>query len=426
MKADTAEVSRGPTALRAALKPFAVLQPLAVPIAFIALAGLAALAGPRLPPSLAGLKLIGPYVMLVAAAGVTLWFNRGRAFVMALALLAAYAGYVEIVAYGPGAVAAHATLLAIAVLVPLNVFASLALPERGAGLSTTWPWILLIVLQAVLVAWFAASPAAAAPVEDWRALFGHWALRSQPVPLLGRLAFAAAFGAAVWRCWPRFGPLESGKAGALVAFYIACSFSENSVVFAAFMSAAGATLLAAALQESYRLAFHDELTGLPGRRALDERMRALGAKYAIAMVDVDHFKKFNDTHGHDIGDQVLKLVAARLAEVGAGGRAYRYGGEEFSVLFPDRGVAAVLPELERLRESIASYRMNVRGEDRPKDKKEGAAHRGEGRADESLSVTVSMGVSAPGRGRATPLEVIKAADEALYRAKEGGRNRVSK
>ncbi|HEY5637816.1 MAG TPA: GGDEF domain-containing protein, partial [Burkholderiales bacterium] len=107
-------------------------------------------------------------------------------------------------------------------------------------------------------------------------------------------------------------------------------------------------------------------------------------------------------------------------------RAYRYGGEEFSVLFPDRGVAAVLPELERLRESIASYRMNVRGEDRPKDKKEGAAHRGEGRADESLSVTVSMGVSAPGRGRATPLEVIKAADEALYRAKEGGRNRVSK
>ena len=58
----------------------------------------------------------------------------------------------------------------------------------------------------------------------------------------------------------------------------------------------------------------------------------------MAMIDVDHFKKFNDTHGHDIGDQVLKLVAARLAQVEGGGIAYRYGGEEFAVLFPDRPI----------------------------------------------------------------------------------------
>ena len=426
MKADAAEASRVPPGLRAALKPFAVLQPLAVPLALMALAGLAALAGPRLPPSLAGLKTFGPGLILVAAAGVTLWFNRGRAFVMALALLAAYAGYREIVAYGPGTMGAHATLLAIAVLVPVNVFASLMLRERGTGFSAAWPWLAAIVAQAMLIAWFAGSAVASASVEDWRALFGHWAIRAQPVPLIGRLAFAAAFGAAVWRCWPRFGPLETGKAVALVAFYVACSFAENSVVFAAFMSAAGAILLASALQESYRLAFHDELTGLPGRRALDERMRALGAKYAIAMVDIDHFKKFNDTHGHDIGDQVLKLVAARLAEVGGGGRAYRYGGEEFCVLFPERGIAAALPQLETLREAIAHYKMSVRGGDRPKNVKEGAAQRGEGGADKVLSVTVSMGVSAPGRGRETALDVIKAADEALYRAKEGGRNRVSR
>ena len=102
------------------------------------------------------------------------------------------------------------------------------------------------------------------------------------------------------------------------------------------MSAAGVILIVALLAESHRLAFRDTLTGLPGRRALEERLRSLGGRYAVAMVDVDHFKKFNDTHGHDIGDQVLKLVGARLAEVGGGGIAFRYGGEEFSRALPRR------------------------------------------------------------------------------------------
>ena len=72
-------------------------------------------------------------------------------------------------------------------------------------------------------------------------------------------------------------------------------------------------------------------------------MAGLGPRYVLAMADVDHFKSFNDTHGHDTGDQVLKLVAARLAQVKGGGRAFRYGGEEFTVLFPDRTLDEALP-----------------------------------------------------------------------------------
>jgi GGDEF domain-containing protein len=144
------------------------------------------------------------------------------------------------------------------------------------------------------------------------------------------------------------------------------------------------------------------------------------------MVDIDFFKRFNDTHGHDIGDQVLKLVAHRLAEAGGDGIAYRYGGEEFTVLFPQRGVEEALPDLERVRAAVQAYRMAVRGEDRPKKAAEGAKLRGARAPDKTLSVTVSIGVAAPGDGRHTPHQVLKAADEALYRAKKAGRNRVAK
>jgi GGDEF domain-containing protein len=178
------------------------------------------------------------------------------------------------------------------------------------------------------------------------------------------------------------------------------------------------------------MAFRDALTGLPNRRALEDQLRALEAPYAVAMVDIDHFKKFNDTHGHDIGDQVLRLVAARLAEVGGGGRAFRYGGEEFTVLFRGQHVADMLPHLEATRAAVEAYKMAVRGEDRPKDKKEGSKRRTEkpdpDRTDLLLSVTVSIGAAEPGRRLKTPAEVVKGADEALYRAKERGRNQVSR
>jgi diguanylate cyclase (GGDEF)-like protein len=187
----------------------------------------------------------------------------------------------------------------------------------------------------------------------------------------------------------------------------------------------------AMLQESHRLAFRDELTHLPARRALQEAMAGLGPRYTLAMADVDHFKSFNDTHGHDVGDQVLKLVAARLAEVEGGGRAFRYGGEEFTVLFPGRSLEDALPHLEAVRASIEAYQMAIRGEDRPKQPEEGAKRRGADAEDlpppdKLLSVTISIGAAEPDAQATTPAQVLKAADEALYRAKRGGRNRVSR
>jgi diguanylate cyclase (GGDEF)-like protein len=167
-----------------------------------------------------------------------------------------------------------------------------------------------------------------------------------------------------------------------------------------------------------------ELQTLQGRRALDEQLRALGPRYTLAMIDVDHFKKFNDTHGHDIGDQVLKLVAARLAETGGGGLAFRYGGEEFSVLFPGRSLKEALPYLERTRAAVERYRMAVRSDERSRHEEAGIRRRGDAAPTKLLSVTVSVGAAEPEVERQPPAQVLKAADEALYRAKKGGRNRV--
>ncbi len=405
------------------------LRPMLVPGGILIAAALLAAADLPLPPSLAGLRAIAPYAVLGLAGAVTLWFNRGRAFVVALSLLAAYGGQRYAADFVYASFAAHAFYLAVVILVPLNMLAALVLPERGAVHGGSLRWITLIVVEIGLVTWLAAWGQGQYPDASWRDSFEHWALRSPPVPLVGRIAFAAAIAAAVWRAYPRFLALDVGKAGALLAFFIACWWIEHYGAFAAFMTAAGAILLVAVLQESHRLAFRDELTGLPSRRALDERMRALGARYTVAMGDVDHFKKFNDTHGHDVGDQVLRLVAARLDEVGGGGRAFRYGGEEFTVIFADTKLKDALPHLEAVRQTVQDYRMAIRGDDRPKSERKGSKRRGDGEpeADEGLSVTISIGVAEPKPGEdMKPAEVIKAADAALYRAKQAGRNRVSR
>jgi diguanylate cyclase (GGDEF)-like protein len=321
-------------------------------------------------------------------------FNRGRAFVVAASLLGAFAAS----QYFKGA------FTALAVLVPLNALLAMVLPERGVRFRAGYGWLALLALEAILLA---LAPGVTLPA------------------LVGRVMFAAAFAAAMWRAWPDLTPLQVGNAGALASFYIAGEWTASSGVYAAFMSAAGAILIIALLEESHRLAFRDPLTGLPGRRALEERLRSLGSRYAIAMVDVDHFKRFNDTHGHDIGDQVLKLVGARLAQVGGGGIAFRYGGEEFAVIFPGAELDEVLPHLEAIRGSIEGYRMAVRAPDRPKSVEHGTKRRGEGNPEKHLSVTVSIGACGPSERLRTPAQVIKAADEALYRAKQGGRNRVS-
>ena len=144
------------------------------------------------------------------------------------------------------------------------------------------------------------------------------------------------------------------------------------------------------------------------------------------MVDVDRFKNFNDTYGHDLGDQVLKMVAKKLADVGGGGKAYRYGGEEFTVVFPGKPLDAAVPHLEALRKQVAAYKLALRAAARPEKAQPVKRQRGAFRESKAESVTISIGVAQRSDKLATPADVIKAADKALYRAKRGGRNQLSR
>ncbi len=185
----------------------------------------------------------------------------------------------------------------------------------------------------------------------------------------------------------------------------------------------GVLLIYGVLTDSYQMAFTDELTGIPARRALLQSSISLGKKYTVAMMDVDHFKKFNDTYGHDVGDQVLRMVAAKINQVKGGGRAFRYGGEEFTVLFPNKSVNHAIPYLEQVRETIAHYAMTIRDQDRPEDGKEAKAQRSKDQSGQkTVTVTISVGVAEREGDLKDFDQVMKQADEALYRAKKAGRN----
>ncbi len=181
----------------------------------------------------------------------------------------------------------------------------------------------------------------------------------------------------------------------------------------------------ALIQIAYGLAFLDALTQQPGRRALYDKMGTLSGQYAIAMLDIDHFKKFNDTYGHETGDQVLKLVAAKIAEVRCGGSAYRYGGEEFTIVFPKKTMDLVEAELNHVRQCIADYPLAIRNNGRSNDKKTGKSQRGAGKGSpQVVHVSISIGLAQRSAPQDTPEAIMKLADQALYSAKKAGRNCV--
>jgi len=241
-------------------------------------------------------------------------------------------------------------------------------------------------------------------------------------------------------------PIEPGFAWSVAAVFLWLQFAPLGKMADAYVATAALILGASLIETSYVLAYYDELTGIRGRRAFNEVLLSLEQQYAIAIVDIDHFKNFNDTYGHDVGDQVLCMVASRLSHVGGDGQAFRCGGEEFAIVFHNTSAKETFEHLETLRQIIEKSTFRVRGlerragggaennaekesdrraseSDRRKSRKKKAAA-SHNQSPDRLSVTVSMGVAEPSTRYRQPEQVIQAADQALYRAKNNGRNRV--
>jgi diguanylate cyclase (GGDEF)-like protein len=287
--------------------------------------------------------------------------------------------------------AQHAQYSAL-LLLPLNFVLFAALKERGVMTLAGLGLVVTVTAQALLIGWVAGRPV------RW-----PW-----PPWLLQAALFIGATSLLVL-AFRRRTKVEQGLFWAMAAVALGVYSMPASESLLSYGGAAGLILVFAALEHGHDIAYRDELTGLPGRRAFNEVSRQLGSTYAIAVCDVDHFKQFNDTYGHDAGDRALRLVGAKLSQVGGGGRAFRYGGEEFLLVF--RGITAkeAEPHAEAVRAMIGETSLAPRG----------------ARIDaSSIRVGVSIGIAERSQHLPTPEQVLDAADAALYRAKEAGRNCV--
>jgi len=168
------------------------------------------------------------------------------------------------------------------------------------------------------------------------------------------------------------------------------------------------------VQQSMEMAVTDPLTGLYNRRYMETHLGTLidqaanrGKSISLLVIDIDYFKAVNDTHGHDVGDQVLQEFAARISgNIRSIDMACRYGGEEFVLVMPDTDMTLAYRIGERLRQVVASMPFEVGASKGP------------------LDITISIGIASMQGPDDTPEAVLKRADQALYRAKRDGRNRV--
>lgn len=414
-----------------------------VPAAIIVTAHVLSAQVAALPSATAALAQYTPVIILALGALLAMGFQRGRIFFALVTLAVAWVSYGSYLSAAPAlglaGFTARTVFAALCIFVPVNLAALALTRDRGIfnlhGLLRAG----IIALECGATAWLIA--AGNRETVDWLYAPLTDLLTALPaasrIPQMGLLLMAAgvATGIALW--WRSRLAIDLAFAAAIVAWALAAHNITQPEQHMLFTAAAALILAIAVLQDAYRMAFRDELTGVPGRRAMNDHFARLGRQFVIAVVDIDHFKKFNDTHGHDVGDQVLKMVAKRIERVGGGGSAYRFGGEEFVIVFPGAAAGRVIPHLDALRIDVAQHGLVLRAADRapqspsgkraiPREPRKPRAARSSHTGAKKLSVHISIGVAERNDKLQTPAAVMTAADKALYRAKRGGRNQVSR
>lgn len=315
-------------------------------------------------------------------------------------------------------------MLALMIAMGIVAFAAPLLPYRLAvllGTGAVFPCVAVVLVCAVMAARRGYQPA-------------RWFLLAWSALLLGTLAYASvSFGLLPKNFFTEYGiQIGSGLEMILLSFALAYRYAalrnENEEIVREAKGQLESRVEARTLELSSALAQlseangrlrefnrRDGLTGVFNRRHFEDELlratqdaqRAAGV-LSLIMIDIDHFKSVNDTHGHLVGDDCLRRVAKIIDEIAASERGIvaRYGGEEFAIILPDRDVAAALALAERIRHRVANTPLHSEGK--------------------TVAITVSLGVAEIRNiGVATdPAEALRRADRALYSAKQCGRNRV--
>jgi len=371
-----------------------------------------------------------PVTTLALALLLSIRFNRSRFSFLLLFLTLAWVSQTHL----RGQILPATESLLFAVLIA-NSFVFSLLRDRSLFSIHGLLRVAVLMPQAIAI-WYLVTYAPALPLA---LLKGEWFTVPEALAIFVQLPDSILLGALLINLAHM--TLSITRNSSIQATFFACQLGLLGIAsgyphaaFVPFMVSSCALMVALAIvMDSHDMAYRDELTALPSRRALNQLMLSLGRRYTIAMLDIDHFKKFNDTHGHDIGDEVLQMVAAKIARVGGGGKPFRYGGEEFTIVFPGKTPQQAEQQLEGLRAEIENYRMVVRQDQRRNQSKSAMKSGRQIRSkkgskkprQQTLSVTISIGYATRNPELKLPEAVIKAADQALYRAKNKGRNCIS-
>ena len=354
-----------------------------------------------------------PIVLSLLVISLSIHFNRSQVFFYAVLAI------ITNMVLGLELATSELSYVLLSGLIPLLLLVLTVLPDRGIFSIRAIPAHAIVALGII----FSLIATSLSPewltsifLTDWLpARYFDWTQQSQSVLFISLVASISMLVLYFLRPSSHM----SAGLGILLILITQLHFGAADRSLNVFTSTALLMCLYAVLQESWRMAYLDELTELPARRALREKFQKMSGTYTVAMVDVDHFKKFNDTYGHDTGDAVLRMIATKLSKVTGGGSSYRYGGEEFSVVFTGKNSEDARPHLETLRQTIANSPFIINRASRRKSDKKMKA-----RKNKSVTVTVSIGVADSKSKASTSWDVLKLSDKALYRAKAKGRNCV--
>lgn len=393
------------------------------PLLILAAATIAVLFNDRITGEWLTALLWLPYALGAIGTLIALQFSKRQ---LLLSILLTVANYLLIRSYLQAPITSELVRYVYTLLVlsmPLMMLCNQLVTERGLTHPNTFVLCSLALMVAGLAAAFYVLEGA--NIVAW--LDRYFAPRSyaQMVVSVNGLLFSLtmlilSLGLCLWRK----GTIQIGLFFVMLANTVPLYCLDILYISSIFATAALSIALLTGIKTSHDLAYRDQLTGLHGRRKLFERLAGLSRHYSLAMLDIDHFKKFNDTFGHDVGDDVLAMVASKIAQVGGGGEVFRYGGEEFTFIFHGMGKKEAAEYLNEIRELIANTPFIVR--DRSRRKTATAEQRGKSATagQKKVQITVSIGVSEKAQGREQAEQIIKAADKALYQAKEQGRNCV--
>lgn len=366
-----------------------------------------------------------PYIVLFFGL-VFGWYFSSRRMILSLLLLAMTDR--ALVVFPPGnsdpTAVGQALFAVTACLLPMNFLAFSILNEEAISTLRGIIRSVLVLLQPFLLLWLCLPEQQELAASFTRIYLPMIDTSWTAVPQAALIVFAVALVLQSMRFALHHDPLDGGSIWALVAVFMAYHGIGYGWQATNFFATAGFILYISLLQSIYRQTYRDELTGIPGPVAYEAAVAQLGRTFSIAVIGIDQLKQYANTYGKPVGEQILKLMAPKIAASCEDGQVFRTSGEELTVVFHGLSTTETLIALEALRKMVDATHLLLRGQDCVWEDQRGT--RKAGSRDRDLPITLSIGVAEKVTDAATLSLVIKSAYRALYEAKGAGGNVVKR